>query len=192
MSSALSPAAAPEEAASLTALDAVEAAVDAPPPQAVRVRAAPAAPAAARKLRREILQALSKPHLLQYLSRRYEVLGCLRRKLDVFKRREVGHQVVKLEDEADVRAPVIRQLRAAQAGDLLAADDDGAAGGLIHAAQQVQNGGFACTGRAKHHAEFAFFNGEIDVVHGLDHVLLKLFRINHCTCLLGIEKGRCA
>ena len=34
--------------------------------------------------------------------------------------------------------------------------------------------------------------GGANLLHGLDHMLLKLFRINHCTCLLGIEKGRCA
>ena len=34
--------------------------------------------------------------------------------------------------------------------------------------------------------------GGANLLHGLDHVLLKLFRIDHCTCLLGIEKGRCA
>ena len=34
--------------------------------------------------------------------------------------------------------------------------------------------------------------GGANLLHGLDHILFKLFRINHCTCLLGIEKGRCA
>lgn len=34
--------------------------------------------------------------------------------------------------------------------------------------------------------------GGSNLLYGLDHILLKLFRINHCTCLLGIEKGRCA
>ena len=34
--------------------------------------------------------------------------------------------------------------------------------------------------------------GGTNLLHGFDHILLKLFRINHCTCLLGIEKGRCA
>ena len=34
--------------------------------------------------------------------------------------------------------------------------------------------------------------GGANFLYGLDHMLLKLFRINHCTCLLGIEKGRCA
>ena len=34
--------------------------------------------------------------------------------------------------------------------------------------------------------------GGANLVHGLDYTLFKLFRINHCTCLLGIEKGRCA
>ena len=34
--------------------------------------------------------------------------------------------------------------------------------------------------------------GGANLLYGLDHILLKLFRINHCTCLLGIEKGRCA
>ena len=34
--------------------------------------------------------------------------------------------------------------------------------------------------------------GGANLLHGLDHLLLELFRIDHCTCLLGIEKGRCA
>ena len=34
--------------------------------------------------------------------------------------------------------------------------------------------------------------GGANLLRGLDYVLLELFRIDHCTCLLGIEKGRCA
>ena len=34
--------------------------------------------------------------------------------------------------------------------------------------------------------------GGANLLRGFDYVLLELFRIDHCTCLLGIEKGRCA
>ena len=69
---------------------------------------------------------------------------------------------------------VLGELRAAQAGDLLAADGDAAAGGLVHAAQQVQDGRLARAGGAEHHAELALLDRKADVVHGLHDVVAGL------------------
>ena len=43
------------------------------------------------------------------------------------------------------------------------------AGGLVHAAQQVQYRGFACAAGAQHHAELALFNAEGHMIGRMNH-----------------------
>ena len=141
---------------------------------------------AAGKLGGEVVHALAEADLLHDGLGVERILADLPRQLDVFKRREVGHQVVKLEDEADVRSPVIRQLGTAQAGDLLAADGNGAAGGLVHAAQQVQNRGLARTAGAQHHGQLALLHLETDAV-GCQHLFAA-----HLVFFRNVFKGNVA
>ena len=73
---------------------------------------------AAGKLGGEVVHALAEADLLHDGLGVERILADLPRQLDVFKRREVGHQVVKLEDESDVPPPVVCQLAAVEGGDL--------------------------------------------------------------------------
>ena len=71
-------------------------------------------------------------------------------------------------------AAVLSQLRRAKAGNLPSVNGDFAAGGLVHASQQVQDRRLARAGRAEHHAELALLNVKADIVHRLDHGIARL------------------
>ena len=60
--------------------------------------------------------------------------------LDVLFHREVGYQVVQLEDEADVPASVLGKIVPRSACDLLASHLDAALIGLVEAADAVEEG----------------------------------------------------
>ena len=129
---------------------------------------------AAGELGGEVVHAAAQTDLLHDGLRVERIFADLTRQLYVFKRGQVGHQVIKLKDEADVRPAVIRQLRAAQTGDLFAPDGDGAAGRLIHAAQEVEQRGLACAGRAENDAELPLLDGEIHVIQRFDDRVARL------------------
>jgi len=67
---------------------------------------------------------------------------------DVFASGEAGDEVVELEDEADGLAAKLGEAAIASVGQVLVAKDDLPAGGDIEATEDIQQGGFAATGRA--------------------------------------------
>ena len=137
---------------------------------------------AAGELRREILHPLAQAHLLEHLLRRQRLLADLRRQLDVLERRQVLHEVVKLEHKAHHAAAVERELALAVLLHMRAVHDHLAAGGAVHAAQDVQKRRLARAGRADDHAQLALFHLEGHaaerVDHDLAHVVL-LFDVPH-------------
>ena len=133
---------------------------------------------AARKLGGEVVHALSQtdaPHHFHGIQR---VGAHLTGQFHVFQRGQVGHQVIKLKNEAHVQPTVLGQFPARKAGDLLAAYDDLAGGDFVHAAQQVQNRGLARAAGAQHHRQLALLHFEADVVgrHDLFAAHLVFFR----------------
>ena len=86
------------------------------------------------------------------------------RDLDVLADGQVGHQVVELEDEAELVAAVLAELLGRQAGKLRAAHVDGAAIGRLQAAHQVQKRRFAAARRTEQYANLAFVHRGGDVV----------------------------
>ena len=78
------------------------------------------------------------------------------------------HQVVKLEDEADVVPPVGGELAGAVIAHPRAVHRDDAAGAGVHAAQHIQHGGLARAGGAHNDGELALFHHEIHAVHSVD------------------------
>ena len=90
---------------------------------------------------------------------------------DVFDAGERGEEVEELKNEADFVAAKAGEVIVGEGGDGLAVDADFARGGAIEAADQVEQGGFAGTGRAHNGNHFAAFDAEVDGVKGDDLTL---------------------
>ena len=103
----------------------------------------------ARKLGGEVCHAVLEADLGERLGGIERVRAHLRRKLDVFKGGEVGHQVVELEDEADVGAAVFNKVRLACMGNVASVHHQLAGGRGIHASQDVEGSGLAGAGSAQ-------------------------------------------
>lgn len=95
------------------------------------------------------------------------------RVLDVFGGRKDGDQIEGLKDEADFFAAQGRGLRGGKARGVGAGDEDAAAGGLVDAADEVQQGGFAAAAGAGDGQEFAGVYLETDVVEGGDGAVVE-------------------
>ena len=80
----------------------------------------------------------------------------------VFPRRQTGNEIVKLKHEADVLAPVARQGRVVEFGELLAAIEDRAARGHIQTAQNIEQRALAAAGRTEQHDELARVQLQVD------------------------------
>ena len=93
--------------------------------------------------------------------------------LDVFGGGEDGDQIEGLKDEADFFAAQRGGLRGAESRGVDALDEDAAAGGLVDAADQVQQGGFAAAAGAGDGEEFAGIDAEADVVEGGDRAVIQ-------------------
>ena len=65
------------------------------------------------------------------------VFGQVRRDLDVFLDGEVGHQVVELEDKAQLTAAILAQVGRFEHREVAAVHNDGAAVGILQAAEAI-------------------------------------------------------
>ena len=141
------------------------------------------------KLRREVVHAVRQAHLRKHFGRVKRVRADLACQLNVLKRREVLHQVVELEHEADVQAAVLRQLLLVERADFAPVKHDRARGARVHAAQHVQQRGFASARRPYHHHELAAFarkrhavgGGHLDLAHLVDLAHIIEFYERHGT-----------
>ena len=110
---------------------------------------------AAGELGGEFVPVFGQPqHFHQFLDRqglRAEVFA----QLDVLPHRQIGHQVVKLENKAQIRPAVFGQGAAVQRGDFPAFHGDAPAIRPVQTADAVQQSGFSAAGRALDHAEFS-------------------------------------
>ena len=107
---------------------------------------------AAGQLRGEVVHPLPQSDFAQRFPWIEMVRADLRGELHVFERGKVRHQIVELEDEADIVAPVGHQFLFPQTRNIASADHYAAGCGGIHAAQNVQCRGFAGTGLSQNHA----------------------------------------
>jgi hypothetical protein len=104
---------------------------------------------APRQLGRKMVHAVAQPDHLQRLLRGHRV-GCdVGDKLHVLARAQRGHEVVELEDEAHVVAPVARQRPVAEVGQLQAAKPHAPRAGMVEPAENVQKGRLARARRAE-------------------------------------------
>lgn len=92
------------------------------------------------------------------------VFGQVRRDLDVLLDGEVGHQIVELEDEAQLTAAVLTQVGRLEHREVAAVHHDGAAVGILQAANEVEKGRLARTRGPQHDADLAAVDGRVDAI----------------------------
>ncbi len=86
--------------------------------------------------------------------------GQLQREGDIGRHGARGEQVEVLEDHADLPAQHAQAL-GIECGDILAIDQQAAAGGLLQSIDQADQGGFARTGMADDAEHFAGLDGQV-------------------------------
>ena len=90
---------------------------------------------------------------------------------DVFHHVQHGDQVVKLIDQSNLAAAEDGKRRVAAGINVLSVQKDAAGRGLVHAAEDVQQGGFPGAGGADDGKELSLFDAKGDVVKGMNRVL---------------------
>ena len=88
----------------------------------------------------------------------------MRRDLDVLLNGEVGHQVVELEDKAQLAAAILTQVGRLKHGEVAAVHQNRAGVGILQAADQVKKRRLARTRRSQHDADLAAIDGRVDAV----------------------------
>ena len=101
------------------------------------------------------------------------------RQLHVLQGRQVLDQVVELEHEAHVIAPVGGELLFIEGRDPLAVQVHLPLGRSVHAAQDVQDGGLPRTGGADDDTELPLLNLEVHIVQGRNLHLACLIHLFH-------------
>ena len=117
--------------------------------------------------------------MAQHLLRVQGVPADLGGQLYIFQGRQILHQVVELEHEADVISAVCGELSGPIAADLLAVHPDSPAVTGVHPPQDVQHRGLARTGGPHDDGELSFLNLKGDVVHCGDGDLPHLIPFPH-------------
>ena len=131
------------------------------------------------ELGREIALPVLQPHLVQHFARVQGVPANLGRQLHVLQGRQVLDQVVELEHEAHVIAPVGGELLFAEGRDLLAVQVHLPLGRSVHAPQNVQDGGLPRAGSAYDDAELPLLDLKVHIVQGRDLHLACLIHFFH-------------
>ena len=102
----------------------------------------------------------------------------LRRKLDIFERRQVGDQIVELEDKANVGAAVFHELRLVGGAHVAPVHRHSAGGYRIHAAQDVERRGLAGTRGAQDNGELTALNGKARAVERVNAGIALAVRLD--------------
>lgn len=92
----------------------------------------------------------------------------MRGDLDVLPDREVGYEVIELEDEAQLATAVLAEVLAREGCEVASIDGDAAAVYVFEAADEVQEGRLARAGGAEHDANLALIDARGDAVKDLD------------------------
>src|SRR5690606_35943155 len=103
---------------------------------------------AARELRREMIEAVLEPDERERLLWRNRIVRDLGDERDVLPRGEARHEVVELENEADVPAPIERELPLRRVREVLAAEQEPARRRAVEPAEDIEERRFAAARRA--------------------------------------------
>ncbi len=121
---------------------------------------------ATRELGGEVVDAVRQAHAGEHVVDRQRVDANLARQLDVLARGEACDEVVELEDEAHVVAPVEGKALLVELRDVAPVEENLPRGGLLHAAEHVEHRGLAGPRRAHDEHEFAALELQVDAVGG--------------------------
>lgn len=88
-------------------------------------------------------------------------LGC---QLHIFQRCQVSDQIIKLEHKANIISAVVCQLLLSVRGNFFSIQQDLSLRQRIHSAKDIQDRCLASAAGSDDHAEFAFFDFEIDAL----------------------------
>ena len=102
---------------------------------------------------------------------------------DVFPRVQHRHQIVALEDKANLPPAENGQRFIFQGKDVLPVHDHAAGGGPVKAAQHVQQGGFSGAGCPDHGYKLTFLHGKGHTVQGTGDIRLCAVVFFQITCL---------
>lgn len=119
---------------------------------------------AARDLARELVAMFIEAQRAQQVVDIERVFGQVRRDLDVLLDGEIGHQIVELEDKAQLTAAVLTQVGGLEHREVAAVHHDGAVVGILQAADQVKKRRLARTRRPQHDADLAAIDGCVDTI----------------------------
>ena len=119
---------------------------------------------AARDLARELVAVLVEAQRTQQVVDIERVFGQVRRDLDVLLDGEIGHQVVELEDKAQLTAAILTQIGRLKHREVAAVHQNRAGIGILQAANQVKKRGLARTRRPQHDADLAAIDGRVDAI----------------------------
>ena len=119
---------------------------------------------AARDLARELVAVLVKTQRTQQVVDIERVFGQVRRDLDVLLDGEVGHQVVELEDKAQLTASVFAQVSGLEHREVAAVHQNRAGIGILQAADQVEEGRLTRARGPQHDADLAAVDGRVDAI----------------------------
>ena len=122
-----------------------------------------------------MIEPLGEPDERQRLARVDRLGGDLVHQRDVFAHRQARDQIVELEHEADMLAPIARQFGIAGADELVLAPRAWPSG-RVEPAENVEQRRLAGARRPEQHDEFALIDVEVDVAqrmhrdlaHGID------------------------
>src|SRR5690606_16706124 len=129
------------------------------------------------------------PNKLERFFGPHRVLGDLGDELDVLERSEAGHEIVELEDEADVIATIAGQLILARAGQQMIEETHFARSGDIETADKVEESRFARPRGAEDDDKLAGSRRKIDGIEGEHLHLAHLVDLGELT---GLEEGGAA
>lgn len=88
----------------------------------------------------------------------------MRRDLDVLLDGEIGYQVVELKDKAQLTAAILAQVGRLEHREVAAVHHDGAAVGILQAADQVKECRFARARGPQHDADLSAVDGRVDAI----------------------------
>ena len=123
---------------------------------------------AAGEARGEVARALGQADLAQHGRGVERVLADLQRQFDILQRRQVLHEVIKLEHKSDVLPAVLRQLARGELRHIPAVHPNVSAAGAVHAAEDVEHRGLSRAARPDDHGELALFNLKAHAVCRMD------------------------
>jgi len=126
---------------------------------------------------------------LQGLHRRHGRGRDLGDELHILQRGEARHEIVELENEADMAAPIGRELTVIHRRQRLILEKDLAVRRAVDAAEYIEEGGFSAARRPEQDDKLAARDFKIDPAQGVDRRSPFAIDLGHAPCAEGWRVG---